>query len=541
MKHCSIMLARLRQLAAVATGGYLLLLLLGTTQPFAVLGAQPKNGREAWNRDTAFQEVRRDVDRLLVAYDEDRARLNSTLEMFLDTRVKDIQKLNPKYRGFRAIAVWGNGLADLYEMPGHDKHGEIYSRLMEVASLLRRAQTTTHAYVEDRIIRGWPMVIDVRDSEPTFDSYQFGHIGRAMALAARISAERGDHGNAASLLEPVLWYLHDGFLSDDAETSRLDEDNRVVWVPQKASEGRKERHLQVTSGLQRRCISEPLPYNRGLAVAGAAMAAVRAIGAVDWEAQHWTMKEWSLKKCRRKLGELVRDNAMWFREAMWEPPPAGFDEERDNYRGRNGTSWVLWKYRDYSGCPKFQGTDIDRLEDIDHGGEDVAFVADYRQWVDEDPKGIELSRTDDGRVMFPKSLVRRMIVAFLNRGISDYGAPASMRFACDISGVNDRNGWGNSEKQCGSSRSWGRGRRPRSAVGWLPLALTARKASHGWAELRCDVLRLVEAVLPLTLLGDDEFDTASFGVPHGSWAPIAIQTNYYFYNFRAELSECPSQ
>ena len=41
--------------------------------------------------------------------------------------------------------------------------------MVDVASMLKSAQKTEHSYVEDRVIRGWPMIVDTRDAMPTFE------------------------------------------------------------------------------------------------------------------------------------------------------------------------------------------------------------------------------------------------------------------------------------------------------------------------------------------------------------------------------------
>ena len=48
-------------------------------------------------------------------------------------------------------------------------------------------------------------------------AYNLGHIGQAIAAAARMSADKGDYEDAVALLKPVLGGMYDNFLTDDPE------------------------------------------------------------------------------------------------------------------------------------------------------------------------------------------------------------------------------------------------------------------------------------------------------------------------------------
>ena len=92
-------------------------------------------------------------------------------------------------------------------------------------------------------MRGWPMYVDTRDSAPSYDGFNFGYIGIAIANAAREAALRGHHAIAEQMVEPVFEALYDGFLTDDPGMKKLDKDGLVVYVPDGRS-GREEAPAQ---------------------------------------------------------------------------------------------------------------------------------------------------------------------------------------------------------------------------------------------------------------------------------------------------------
>ena len=335
------------------------------------------------------------------------------------------------------------------------------------------------------------------------------------------------------MLQPVLAAIYDGFLISDRERSKLDKKGRVVYVPEDASMERKKRQMNVTGGAQKKCVSEPQAYNHGLLVARAAIAADLALQEIVNGTSHfslqgnvtWPMEEWSPSVCMKRLKWLITKNAKWLRAAFRKQPLTGSDD-RDNYQGPDGQDWYQWNYRDLSNCGKLRGTSKDRLEDISHAAYEVTFVAETREWSEV----LELEH------VFAHKDVHRLIVTFLNRVVLEYNATSSNRFACDVAGVNDGDAWGNADKQCGGSRT--PKKRPKQALRWLSLVHSVRHLStenENYRLLRCDVQRMVSAVLPLMLPGSGEYDK-SFQYLDQAWAAEAIKTKYYFYNYRQQIN-----
>ena len=81
-----------------------------------------------------------------------------------------------------------------------------------------------------------------------------------------------------------------------------------------------------------------------------------------------------------------------------------------------------------------------------------------------------------------------------------------------------------------------RDQRAAFAMGWLPLVKTVRHYLEHDKDLSCDAMQMVATTLPLALPGDD-FDPINFGKGAPKWAPYAIQTKYYFYNYKKILKD----
>ena len=364
--------------------------------------------------------------------------------------------------------------------------------------------------------------------------YNFGHIGQAIALAARAAAVRGEHFLAKKLIMPTLGALYDGFLTSDLDRTKLDGEGRLVMVPAGASSDRKQRYRDI--GGEDQCLAAPGPYNQGVQVARAAIAILRALDAIDWKTVGFAMKEWTLMECRWRINEFILQNAKWLRGAFMEGKPTGESGKIDKYPGPDGVPWFKWKYRDLSACEVYQDTAMDRFQDIVHAKHELDFIADYRKVAAEGLLTPPRCGGADSLHFFGKEVIHRLLVTFLNRIVFEYGAAARQRFACDVFGIHDSSDDPHEWKSCKGSRK--KLVRPKAAAGWLSLAVAAKDEldEEGTNPLmRCDALRMVDTVLPLALYGTDEFASRSFEGVDGTWAPDVIETKFHFYNYKKAM------
>ena len=494
-----------------------------------------EEGATEFSSKTAVSEVDKDIKAMINAYDRDRGMLMGVLEEFNLNRYKDA--------GIRKIPDWGIALGRVYELDGIGRKDELVDRLVDTADMLLTAYKEHFSYVEQSVIRGWPMLVDPRDSTQTFESFNYGHIAMCVAWAAKALAKhRGEHQRAAKVLMPVLGSLKDNFLTDDPAKSKLDNKGRVVYVPKDAPVDRKLRHMRVTQQDDQECLNSPQAYNHGLMAARAAMMAREAMSAIDWDKAAWGMDdEWSITKAKRLIDTFILDSGRFLKHGMVDQPGTG-TSKWDMYPGPSGSEWVIWNYRDYTKCDIGQGTYKDRPEDIAHATYETNFVNEFRRWA--------YNKFPEASETFSEKDVHKMIVTFLNRVVADYDAPGGKRFACDITGVNDDDdhGWNlidvHAWKQCGGSRKLPV--RAGFAPGWLVLATSIRptitgdhdsEASEMSSEsvdpkrAHCDVMRMVKTILPLVLPGD-EFDDANFHRMTSKWASESIEAKYYWHYFQ---------
>ena len=479
-----------------------------------------------WDPAIAVTETSIDVKNLVAKYRKSRRKLKKIVKKFKKTRVKN--------DGIRNLALWGAAMDQVLDLPTNDLYTDnAYEHLIDVASMLRTTKKRMRGYAEDRVLRGWPMYLDESDKHPVFEGYNSGHISMAIALAARRAAMRKDHDLALKLLTPVLENLYDGFMSFDVEKCKVNEESLVVLVPLDASKDRKKRYRSI--GGEKNCLGQPEAYNHGIQVARAAIAALRAIDEIDWKNKvAWPMTEWTKKECQLRLSEFIRQNARWMRSAFYEPSPTGSDP-LDKYPGSvSGKAWFQWKYRDLSTCQHYQGGVSDRLQDIVHAKPEIHFVGEFRTWAAEQPLAGQCDQDD--RDIFPKSVLHRMIVTFLNRIVYSYEAPSHERFACAISGIITNSTWGDAWKQCKGARR--AAVRAQAAAGWLALAYLAKDDIHaGDQALYCDVLRMVKAVLPLALPGNHDFDRRNFRGMNEKFSFELIAAKHYFYHYELALKD----
>ena len=472
-----------------------------------------------WTAASAGLEVRGDIKSLLDIFDQQRPDLVEIKDKFNEKRKKEV--------GIRKLATWGTALARIYELPGTGYKDEMYERMVDMADLLLSTRETTHSFIEDRVMRGWPMYLYGGDDHPTYEGFNMGNIAMAIAHAARATAMRGDQKRAAEMLKPVLEALYDGFFTEDNAKSKLDFKWRVVYVPSRAPADRKERHRK--SQYEKSCLGSPQAYNHGLLVARAAIATLRAMWKIRWSRVGWEMDEWTMPQAKEKLGEFIRTNARWLRAGM-KPYSTG-EDKRDNYPGKDGVTWFQWNYRDMSSCATYDGTYKDRPEDIAHATYETNFITELREYVKEGTPGS--LRSDMG--IFDLKDVRSLMVTFLNRIVHDYDGKGGDRFACDVTGLVENSNWGEAWKQCGNSRD----KEIRALFGpaWLPLAVNVKDEWRKNSDLKCDALTMVDTVLPMTIPDNKNFDGSNFDKINSKWGSYAIEAKYHFYNYKALLGK----
>ena len=468
---------------------------------------------KAFDKDIAAKEVETDIDNFIAAYDNIRDDLKSIANEFDKTRVKDA--------GIRKLADWGIALSRVYELDGMKADKRLLDRMKDCADMLLGTSKTQQSYVENTVMRGWPMYVSESDKEPTFEAFNFGHIGVAISLTARAIALRGNHERAARMVTPVLEALYDGFLTNDTAKSKLDRAGRVVYVPAPRILNKMRAARQIRATDHEGCLDNPQAYNHGLMAARAAMAAWRAIHVIDWNVAEWTMVEWNRIQAKNQLDEFVEKNAQYLKDGLQMQPTTG-ESKLDKYPGPKGTEWYQWKYRNYEKCPKAIGTFLDRPEDMAHATYETNFVVEVRQWA-HDHQG-------EPDIIFDMNDAHRMMVTFLNRVVADYEAYGGERFACDVDGTTDKksNGIGEAWKQCGGSRR--KEVRAAFAPSWLPLATAVRYDLDKNDQAHCDALRMTNTIMPLVMPGA-EFDEDNFDRLSVKFASEAIQAKYYWHYY----------
>ena len=131
------------------------------------------DGAKEFDEKTASKEIEDDVESFLDAYENIRDDLQKIAKTFDKTRVKD--------EGIRKCADWAIAMARVYELEGVPHEDKILDAMKELADMLLMTQKTGHSYVEDKVMRGWPMYVGVEDKEPIHESFNFGHIGKPPA------------------------------------------------------------------------------------------------------------------------------------------------------------------------------------------------------------------------------------------------------------------------------------------------------------------------------------------------------------------------
>ena len=325
------------------------------------------------------------------------------------------------------------------------------------------------SYAENRTMRGWPVVIgkEGKGGAPEFESYQFGYVAGAVAAGARHAYASGDVKKASLLVAAVVGAFEDGFLTSDPERTKVDK-GVVVFVPRRASAGRRRRYAEVHGSDEGGCLAGPQALNHGLSAATGAIHLLRALAAAP-DADEALVE---------RLRGFVLGVARFFAGSLRERRTTAADPYP-----KPGTTYYLWKYRDLSACAALNATNKNRWEDISHAGVEANFVYELRAL---------LPREADAAGVTP-GVVHGMLVTFLTRFVLDAKRDRKQhdggRFACSM----DRSDAHYFEKHCSpSSTRATRDLRAEGAVGWLPLAVADTSAR---GHLGCDAARVVAEVL----------------------------------------------
>ena len=516
---------------------------------------------DQWDPKSAAEELPEDAEKILDS-------LNSNANKALKEIIKDYSKTKTKGSNIRKVGSWGITLGKLYDLPGvkddEKMKNSLLAQLTDIADGLKDAWVNEVSHVEGKKVRGWPFILR-NEPEYNHEGFNAGHLGMAMSYAAIAQAEYGEHEEASRNVEYVLAWLYDNFFSYDDGKNKLDDQGRLVWIPFRAPEDRRKRYLALSevkqSGTEKFCEHQPDAYNHSLELARAVIVTLKALKKIDWSKADWTMPEWTLMEAELRLGEMVRQNARWFKNALLTQK-TGDNKKFDNYPGPEGTEWYIWKYREFDvfgknlencGEELFDHSSKEgkyavklRPQDVSHAKHEVDFIVDYLKWIEIDPPGGCGDESMDKSVFTMEDL-RKLTVTFLNRIVRDPGAKVlGERYSCDVSGTYDGepgpdipelgNVEPTIEKSC---RDRGRhvDERPTAAIGWISLATAAARLGdvQKGADQRhlCDILQMLEYAFSVVDPDSPNFDNSKdlgdgFGV---NWGAEALFIKYYFYNY----------
>jgi len=295
----------------------------------------------------------------------------------------------------------------------------------------------------------------------------------------------------------------------------VDKKGQVVYVPKGASKSRLERDKKIHVF---QVLDQPQALNHGLQPALAAALLLRALAVIDWSEHVWILNDADgfrvhYEDFTNDLEEFVRANAKAILKAFKKRKTGA--SKKDHYDGKAGTTWYKWKYWDQSGWPASKRNLDDRWEDITHAQYEIDFVVSLR----------ELGRdyfSKSSHFGIQKKHVQRLVVTFLNRINANRTAIGGARFACDING-------GMSDKSCRASRV--ENLRHHAAKGWLRAAVEIKK--------ECDALALVDAVLPLYVVGHPDYLGDETDCLRSNTHSVALlEAKYFFYNLQTALADC---
>lgn len=494
-----------------------------------------KSSSTEWNDIDAFAEVEMDLKRLgSLSYSmEGKQKESNLLEEINDyaiNRKKNVKSVASKCK------VYAGLLTEFPDMSDKLRDG-FYESMMNIALAFNGTYVEKESFIEGVQMRGWPFKIASNVEE--FESYQGGNIMEAVALAAEQAALRGDVEIAVSFALTVAGALYDGFLTKDLRRTKVrDDDGSVVYVPESAPEDRRSRFREVyakySGEATYNCPGQPQAINHGISSATAAIGLVRAFGAIGW-LEGKLISSWELtdadgvkielKNYTNDLDHFVSRSAKLLTTNVCNVRKTGISD-KDNYAGPDGKEWYRWKYRKMSTktCPSFKSDKSNRPEDIAHAKNEITFATKARSVGNdyyEDPNYFGIYDKD----------IHRFLMTVLNRFIIDPKAEVVSRFSCDLNSETDP-----SAKSCNGSRQMPNRLMHSSQL--LSIVNAARDLNVD--DYRCDVLSVVNAILPMFLEGHEDFQAFGYS---GSWKFILapLITKYYFYWYEAGVINCQKE
>jgi len=320
--------------------------------------------------------------------------------------------------------------------------------------------------------------------------------------------------------------------------TKVRDDGSVVYVPESAPEDRRIRFREVYTKYEEeatyKCPEQPQAINHGISSATAAIGLVRAFGAIGWLDGN-SISSWKLTDAddvKIELNNYINDLEMFVSKSaellitkVCTLRKTG-DSKKDNYAG-DVKEWYRWKYRKVSEttCPSFGIDPSNRPEDIAHAKNAITFATKARavgnDYFNGNPNYFGISEKD----------IHRFLMAVLNRFIVDPKAEVVSRFSCDLNSETDL-----LAKSCQGSRKMPGRLMHISQL--LSVVNAARDLNVD--DYRCDVLSVVNAILPIFLEGHKDFH-AQF--KYGSWKFLLapLMTKYYFYWYEAGVIKCQKE
>ena len=490
-----------------------------------------KSSKKEWDKKDAFNEVKTDLERLgsrfyseeEIEYEQ---KLTGSINDYAVNRTTVLKKVAIECRDYAEMLASFPDISDKLR-------DALYGSMIKLALAINATYVETEAYIEGVQMRGWPFKIGA--DIPEFEAYQGGHVMEALALTAEQAALHGEMQIARSLALTVAGALHDGFLTKDLNRTKVRYDGKVVYVPQSAPSGRKERFRKIYEVKSKRavyqCPEQSQAINHGLSAASAAVGLIRAFGAIGWlNPSNKAVSSWELLDADGNQIEQMNyvDALKEFVSAsagvlikMCKIHKTGAHPNRDNYAGPNGTEFYIWKYTKISEavCPSFNDDSSNRYEDIIHAKVELRFTSIVRavgnDYFDGDSNYFGISNKD----------VHRFLISVLNRFIIDSEANVYDRFTCDLRGESDP-----LSKSCSNARALpGR-------IHHVGDLLSIANAARDNPDARCDALALINTVLPIFLEGNKDvhgifdFDKPSLFIP--------LMTKYNFYFYEDSVTNC---
>ena len=481
-----------------------------------------------WNELEALAELEFDLERV-GSLNKNSQKMKTRFKHYAKHRDKSIRDLSRLHHVYTGLLTNIPGMSDKLR----DK---FYGSVMEIALMINATYVEMESYIEGVKMRGWPFVIDSDVVE--FDSFQGGFMMESVALAAEQAALYGDKETAISLALTVAAALHDGFLTKDVKRTKVRDDYRVVYVPASAPNSRRKRFTHLYKHKKDwpifECPDQPQATNHGLASANAAIALLRAFGAIGWLNSSSDSKSfWRLFDAdgmKLELADYLRDLKKFVTASAHVFIDLCTIHKRQKSKGNTGSDgeeWYTWKYADMdsSECPSFRNDDSNRLEDIDHAQYEMKFASGVRA-VGKDYFGGDANYFG----IYDKD-IHRLIVAVLERFITDQNAEVNDRFSCDLGGETDPYSKSCSVRRVIPSRVI-------EASHLLDIAITARDSP----EAHCDVLTLVKSILPIFLENHEDFHGNHEGIfrykKNAQFLLAPLLTKYYFYWYEIGNANC---